>query len=80
MKSIKTFALLPAHENKATFVPAYTLLCELLLLIRVLLMMSTKVATWTQSGEGTMHGTPHLRTKVERHFYQFVQFDGNCYF
>ena len=56
------------------------LLHKMLILIRVLLMKSTKVAKRPQSGEGTMHEVPRLRTKVKRLLYQVLHFYRNCNF
>ena len=80
MKSINAFVLPPAHKGEPTFVPASAISWKLLFLIRVLLMKSTKVTELPQSGEGTMHEAPRLRTKVEPHLYQFLRFYGNCDF
>ena len=53
---------------------------ENVILIRVLLMKLTKVTKLPQSGEGTMHEVPRLRTKVKPHLYQFVRVYRNCDF
>ena len=37
-------------------------------------MKLTKVTKLPQSGEGTIHEVPRLRTKVKPHLYQFVRF------
>ena len=54
----------PAHKSEATFVPVRMIFWKLSFLIRVLLMKSTEVTDLPQSGEGTMHEVPRLRTKV----------------
>ena len=54
-----------AHKIQVFFIGICMCLWKSLFLIRVLPMKSTKMANWTQSGEGTMHEVSRLRTKVK---------------